>query len=82
MTIFYILQCNIQGYNLAKYEEFLLLKESKPAALCLQEFKVGNVVLNPPRDYHLEAYFPIVAPVPGAGLLTFIRNDVLFREGR
>ena len=41
---------------------------------------VGDAVLNPPRDYHLEAYSPIVAPVPGGGLLTFIRNDVPFRE--
>ena len=79
MTTFDILQWNIQGYK-AKYEEFLLLKESKPAALCLQESMVGDAVLNPPRDYHLEAYSPIVAPVPGAGLLTFIRNDVPFRE--
>ena len=41
---------------------------------------VGDAVLNPPRDYHLNAYSPIVAPVPGAGLLTFIRNDMPFRE--
>ena len=48
--------------------------------MCLQEYMLGNAVLNQPRDYHLEVYSPIVKPVPGAGLQTFIRNDVPFRE--
>ena len=76
--MFDAIQWNIQGFK-AKYEEFMEVKESKPAMMCIQESMLGNNVPTA-RGYSVRAFSPTDRPVAGAGLLTFIRNDIPFQE--
>jgi len=73
-----IIQWNCRGYR-SRYEEIReIIKENKPACICLQETMMGNETPVSPRGYNMEAFSPVDNPVPGSGIATLIRNDIKY----